>query len=412
MNEQQKFHSANRKKLRKLVGKDALIIISGNSFMQASNDRAFPFEQDSHFFYLTGVTEPEVTLVMDGDSEYLIIPERDATRTAFEGAIDTKSMKAVSGIDDIRIESVAWSALLERIANAKRVATTLPAPAYIAPYEMFTNPSRQRLLDRIQETDADTDTEIIDIRSEITNLRMVKSPYEIKMIKRAIKETGKLFKAIERKRQTATTETDLWAEITKITVKNQLTNAYEPIIASGQNANTLHYVKNNAPLDKTGMLLLDIGLRYQGYSADITRTISFSPTPRQQAVFDAVLAVHQYALTLLRPGITMREYETQVQEYMGEQLIALGLITENTREASRPYYPHATSHFLGIDVHDVADYERPLEPNMVLTVEPGIYITQENIGIRLEDDVVITRDGAKVLSDALPKTIHSLTIQS
>lgn len=403
------FHAKNRQKLRKKLGKKhELIVIAGNSLMQASADRAFPFEQDSHFFYLTGVTEPEVTLVMDGEDEYLIIPERDAVRTAFEGAIDADTMRLVSGIDRVLAEPEAWPTLRTRVQSLKKVATVAAPQAYIEHYEMFTNPSRQRLTNRL--TEAEPTLELYDIRAEITLLRMIKTPYELKMIKRAIKETAKLFKAIERVRGKATNEADLWAEISRITVKNQLTNAYEPIIASGQNAITLHYVKNNAPLDKEGMLLLDIGLRYQGYSADITRTISFKPTQRQYEVFGAVLAVHTYALSILKPAITMREYEDKVQEYMGEQLMQLGLIKENKKGLIREFYPHSTSHFLGIDVHDVGDYERPLAPNMVLTVEPGIYIKDENIGIRLEDDVVITKTGAKVLSDALPKSLRSLTM--
>lgn len=403
--QQRAFHTKNRQKLRK---KHELMIIAGNSFMQASNDNVFPFEQDSHFFYLTGVMEPEVTLVMDGDSEYLIIPERDVARTAFEGPIDVETMKQVSGIDTVITEPEAWPVLRRRLQAAKKVATTLAPPPYIERYEMFTNPSRQRLVDRMLEVQPALD--LHDIRKEITLLRMVKTPYELKMIKRAIKETVQLFKTIERVRTKAAYESDLEAEISRIRVKNQLQNAYEPIIASGKNAITLHYMKNNAPLDKQGMLLLDIGLRYKGYSADITRTISFAPTARQREVYEAVLAVHEYALSILKPGVTLREYEGKVEYCMGEQLIKLGLIKENKRDLIREFYPHSTSHFLGLDVHDVADYELKLKPNMVLTVEPGIYTKAENIGIRLEDDVVITKTGAKVLSNALPKSLSSLTI--
>ncbi len=409
MTEQAIFHTKVRAKLRKQV-KNELIIITGNSFMQLSNDRTFPFEQDSHFFYLTGSMEPEVMLVIDGELEYLVIPERDVVRTAFEGAIDTKAMMAVSGITIVKTAPEAWKELTARILQLNTVATVEAPPEYIEHYEMFTNPSRSRLLQQIRNIHSEVT--IDDLRPQITAQRMIKLPYEIKMIKQAIKETTKLFKAIERIRNKATYEHELWAEISKVTIKNQLTNAYEPIIASGKNALTLHYVKNNAPLDKTSMLLLDIGLRYQGYSADITRTISFAPSQRQQEVFDAVKAVHAFAVATLTPGITMKEYELEVQQYMGEQLVKLGLITEINKDSVRQYYPHATSHFLGIDVHDVGDYEQPFAPGMVLTVEPGIYIPEENIGIRLEDDVQIIKTGAKVLSDALPKRIDSLTIQS
>lgn len=405
INRQQAFHTKNRKKLSK---NHELVVIAGNSFLQASGDQAFPFVQDSHFLYLTGVIEPESVLVIDRGQEYIIIPDRDVSRTAFEGPIDVDTIKQVSGITDVRTEQQAWFTLVERLKEVAAVATLLPAPSYMPRYEMFANPSRARLIERFQEVNQDI--ELVDLRSEITLHRMIKAPYELGLIKQAIKETVKLFKAIERVRGRAKNEADLAAEISRITIKNQLVNAYPPIIASGQNAITLHYVKDNAPLDKAGMLLLDIGLQYRGYCADISRTISFAPTQRQQAVFDAVLAVHSFALSILRPGIMMREYETQVQDAMAAQLINLGLISENSKEAVRRYYPHATSHFLGIDVHDVADYELPLKSGMVLTVEPGIYIADESIGIRLEDDVVITKDGVKILTDALPKSLSSLTI--
>lgn len=405
LEQQRAFHSKNRKKLQK---NHDLIIISGNSFMQSSNDLAFPFEQDSHFYYLTGVTEPEVILIIDRDEEYLIIPDRDASRTAFEGAIDVQAIKQVSGIDNIKLAPEAWEGLSKRLSKVDTVAT-LEAPApYIEHYEMFTNPTRARLIEKIRQINQNI--EIVDLRPEITSMRMIKSSFEMKMISKAIKESFKLFKSTQKILSKSNHETDLAAEVAKIATKNQLKFAYEPIIASGRNALTLHYVKNNDPLDKSGVLLLDMGLKYNGYAADITRSVSLNPTNRQQEVFDAVLSVHTYAMSVLRPGITIPEYEAKVNEFMAEQLMRLGLINDSSKESIRKYYPHATSHFLGIDVHDVADYSRALEPGMVLTVEPGIYIPEENIGIRLEDDVLITKNGVKNLSSALPKRLDSLTI--
>lgn len=405
LEQQRTFHTKNRQKLAK---KHSLIIIAGNSFMQASNDNTFPFEQDSHFFYLTGINEPEVILVIDDGQEYLIVPDRNEARTAFEGPIDVAAIKSVSGIDNVKTLSEAWEGLQERLKNCQSVATLEAPQAYIEYFEMFTNPSRARLIAKIKE--ANPNIEITDLRADISRMRMVKSAYEIRMIKRAIKETVKLFKRIEKTRQNAKYESDLWAEVAKLTVKNQLKTAYEPIIASGKNAITLHYSKNNQPLDKNGVLLLDIGLRYNGYSADITRTISFEPTKRQQEVFDAVLAVQGFAVSTLKPGTTLKEYEAKVAEFMGKELIKLGLIKEASVQNIRKYYPHSTSHFLGIDVHDVADYTLPLRPGMVLTVEPGIYIPEEDIGIRLEDDVLVTKTGVINLSNKLPKRLDSLTM--
>jgi Xaa-Pro aminopeptidase len=154
------------------------------------------------------------------------------------------------------------------------------------------------------------------------------------------------------------------------------------------------------------LLLLDVGAEVNHYAADITRTVSISaPSRRQQAVFDAVLEVHAFALSLLRPGALMKENEQQIEQLMGEKLRELGLIKSIEHDEVRKYYPHATSHFLGLNVHDIGDYLRPLEPGMVLTVEPGIYIPEEAIGVRIEDDVLITADGYEILTDRLPRKL-------
>lgn len=408
------FYYGNRKKLRQTLNSKnefaELIVVTGHSFMQASADRAFPFEQDSSFFYFTGINEPETVLVIDGAAEYLIVPERSDAQITFEGALDTEHMANLSGVEMIHTATEGWQRLSKRLQELKSVATLEPPEKYIAHYEMFTNPSRQRLVKRMHEQVKDL--KIYDIRTHVAELRMIKTGYEINMIQRAIDETKKVFEAIEQKREEAEYEHDLLAEITYLTAKQQLRSAFNPIIASGGNASTLHYVKNNARIDKKGMLLLDIGMKCSGYSADISRTVSYEPTERQLAVYDAVLDVQNYALNLLKPGTVIKAYEESVRQYMGEQLQKLGLTQTISKEAIREYYPHSASHFLGLDTHDTADYKRPLAPGMVLTVEPGIYIRDEGIGIRLEDDIVITDDGNKVLTGALPKNISSLTIST
>jgi Xaa-Pro aminopeptidase len=169
----------------------------------------------------------------------------------------------------------------------------------------------------------------------------------------------------------------------------------------------LHNVVNTGALAADELVLVDVGAQVEQYAADITRTYSLnaSPSRRQQAVHAAVLEVQAFAFGLLRPGILLKDYEQQIEHYMGEKLRELGLIKTITHDEVRHFYPHATSHFLGLNVHDVGDYERTLEPGMVLTVEPGIYIQQEGIGIRIEDDVLITEKGIKILSNKLPRDL-------
>lgn len=405
------FYTNNRLRLRQQLKQhvtyQGVTVIAGHSLVQASADRALPFEQDSSFFYLTGLDIPGLVLVFDDAHEFLIIPQLSDVQKAFEGAIDTTEITALSGIEDVVEANEGWERLAKRIKTVSHVASATALESYIDRSGMFANPSRQRLLDAIAEIGQ---PEILDIRSTIATMRMIKSDYEVDMIEQAISYTGQLFGIIEQLRGTVANERDLAAAITAHRVGLGLVDAYEPIIAGGSNAVTLHYVKNNAPLLADEQLLLDIGLKYRGYSADISRTVASKPTERQQAVYDATLLVQQAAIALLKPGLGFKEYEDAVTEVMGEQLMQLGLITKPTHEAIRKHYPHSTSHFLGIDVHDVGDYRKLLEAGVVMTVEPGIYIPEEGIGVRIEDDLLITQDGSRNLSKQLPKNIRSLTI--
>jgi Xaa-Pro aminopeptidase len=161
-------------------------------------------------------------------------------------------------------------------------------------------------------------------------------------------------------------------------------------------------VSNDGQLSADELVLLDVGAECDHYAADLTRTVSMgSPSRRQQLVYDAVLEVHAHAIGLLKPGVILKEYEKQVEAFMGECLRELGLIKSIDPEAVRTFYPHSTSHFLGLTAHDAGLYDQPLEAGMVLTVEPGIYIADEALGIRVEDDVLITNDGNRMLSDRL-----------
>jgi Xaa-Pro aminopeptidase len=168
----------------------------------------------------------------------------------------------------------------------------------------------------------------------------------------------------------------------------------------------MHYITNQAPLSADELVVLEVGAEVEHYSADIARTVSMStPSRRQQVIHETVLEVQEFARNLLKPGTLLREYEDEVAVFMGEKLRELGLIKTISDENVRMYFPHRTSHFLGLNTHDVGDYDRPIEPGVVLTVEPGIYIPEEGIGVRIEDDVLITSHGNKILSNKLPRAL-------
>jgi len=270
---------------------------------------------------------------------------------------------------------------------------------------MYSNPARERLVRHMKQHG--DELELLDIAPHMAKLRMVKQPLEIQAIQRAIDITAATIKQLTRPSNLAKyaheyeIEADLYRGFRRAGSQG---HAFDPIVAAGKNAATIHYMANNSPLDASDLLTLDVGAAYDHYAADVTRTVSLGgkPSKRQRAIYDAVADVQQYAYGLLKPGVLLAEYEQDVEAYMGEKLRELGLIKTIERDQVRKYYPHAASHHLGLNVHDVDMHDRVLEENMVITVEPGIYIPEEGIGVRIEDDVRITSTGIEILTHALP----------
>jgi Xaa-Pro aminopeptidase len=184
-------------------------------------------------------------------------------------------------------------------------------------------------------------------------------------------------------------------------------DAWTPIIGAGKNSCILHSSERRTRLQRNDLVVIDIGADVEHYCADITRSyvLGGKPSMRQQAVYDAVLETHSYGCSLQQPGSLIRENERLVEAFIGRKMMALGLITQSERSAIRKYFPHATSHYLGLDPHDAGDYDQPLQAGMVVTVEPGIYIPEEEIGIRIEDDVLITESGNVIMSEGIPRTL-------
>ena len=403
------FFAANRERLRQLFTGTAPIVLAANGLLQRAGDEAYPFHQDRSFWYLTGIDEPDVVLVMDKGKEYLIVPDRTAVREAFDGAVSREQLAVQSGIQDIKGEKEGWKQLAARLKKVQHVATLAASPKYIDVYGLYTNPARAQLIDRMKEIHSGA--ELLDLRQHLLRMRMVKQPIELQALQKAIDITLDTLREVTRPSTLAkyAYEYELEADITRgFRRRGAAGHAFEPIVAAGRRACTLHYQANNASLASDELIVLDVGARYNFYAADITRTVaSRQPSRRQQQVHEAVMQVQDYAYSLLKPGVMIREYEEQVEAFMGEKLRELGLIKSITRETVRSvYFPHATSHFLGLDAHDAGDYDHPLEPGVVLTVEPGIYIPEEGIGIRIEDNAVITDTGIEVMSSRSPRDLY------
>lgn len=398
------FFTANRSRLRDLFTGTAPIVLTANGLIQQAGDEAYPFHQDASFWYFTGCNDPDVIFVLDKDKEYFIIPQRSAVQITFDGALNIPNLKRLAGVDTVMDEQEGWRRLGARLGKVKHAATLPSHPSYIEQLGMYANPARRRLIDRMKSYNEQL--ELLDISQHVGRLRMVKQPVELAAMQHAIDITCLSLRDALRpaRRQRYRFEYEVEAEIARgFRRRGADGHAFAPIVAGGERACTIHNVRNSSPLVADELLLCDVGAAYSHYAADITRTISLgAPTRRQMSVLETVRDVHDYALSILKPGVIMSEYEQQVEQFMGEKLRELGLVKSIDHESVRRYYPYLTSHFLGIAVHDAGVYDRPLEPNVVLTVEPGINITEEGIGVRLEDDVLITSDGNRVLSAALP----------
>lgn len=402
------FFIGNREKLRQLFTGTAPIVVSANGLLQQAADEPYPFHQDRSFWYLTGIDEPGVILVMDKGKEYLIVPVRETVREKFDGALDLDAMRRVSGIQDIVFAKEGWKRLTSRLKKAQHVATLGASPRFIDFLDMYTNPARADLIQKIK--DINPGLELLDLRTHLSRMRMVKQQVEIEAMQRAIDITTATIKEITRPKQFAkyAYEYEIEADLTRgFRRRGGEGHAFTPIVASGERTCTMHHVRNNAALASGELVILDVGAQKDFYASDISRTfvIGDKVSRRQQQVYDAVVAAQEYAYSILKPGVVLRDYEKQMETFVGEKLRELNLIKTIDSESVREYFPHATSHFLGLDTHDAGDYDHPFEPGVVITVEPGIYIPSENLGVRIEDDVLITADGVVNLSAKLPRTL-------
>lgn len=402
------FFRGNRERLKALFSGTAPIVITANGLMQKGSDESLPFHQDRSFWYLTGVDEPDVILVMDKEKEYLIVPRRGDVKEKFDGAVNFEELERKSGISEIYDDKRGWKKLESRMKKVKHVATLAAPPKYIDLWGMYTNPSRAELIYKLKNLN--DSIELLDLREHMSRLRMIKQEPEINAIQKAIDITVDVIKEISRpsKLTKYAYEYEIEADLTRgFRRRGARGHGFTPIIASGKRACTLHNITNDGQLASDELVTIDVGAEYDHYTADISRTLSISgnPSRRQQAVYEAVIEAQEYAFSLLKPGVELKEYEKQMEAFVGEKLRELALIKTIEREYVRKFFPHATSHFLGLDAHDAGDGERPLEPGIVLTVEPGIYIPEEEIGVRIEDDVLITADGIKVLTSNLPREL-------
>ena len=396
--------SRNRDRLRGLLKPDSMVVLHANDIYPTNADGTLPFKQNSDLFYLTGVDQEETTLVlMPGaaeaqDREVLFVKETSETLAIWEGQKLTKERaRAVSGIQ--RVEwAHSFEGFLQRCAPQVQRIYLSSNEHLRASVVVETRNARF-----IKECQCRYPLHRYERLSPLLHrLRVLKDAEEIRLLQHACDITGAGFHRLLGFIRPGVGEWEIEAELSHEFLRRGSRGfAYPPIIGSGANACVLHYVDNDQICQAGELVLLDVAAEYAGWNADLTRTVPVSGrfTPRQRAVYDAVLRVLRAANDLLRPGTKPADYQQSVIGIMERELVGLGLISARDAKAQGPdkplvkkYFMHGTSHHLGLDVHDVSPPHEPYAAGMVLTIEPGIYIREEGLGIRLENDVVIGPD--------------------
>lgn len=393
------FFTNNRERVYDLL-KGGILVVPAYGQMQRSNDTAFKFEQEANFWYLTGINHPGWLLLMDGKRRrsWLVAPRVEGRHELFDGSLQHADATQQSGINDIidQREADSW---LRQASRSHPLAYTVDIPPYADHFGFYMNPSVRETKEKLSRIF----TKVEDFRLELSRLRAIKQPREIEALQAAIDLTINAFEEVRTNISSYRYEYEIEADFThRFRRAGAEGHAYDPIVAAGPNACTLHYLHNDSQLKKGQMVLLDVAARHHGYAADITRTYAFgAPTKRQKQVHEAVVNAQREIIKLLGPGIPLDQYQKDVDVIMQNALIDLKLITSADDPAYQTYFPHSVSHGLGVDVHDSLGRPRTLSAGMVLTVEPGIYIPEEGIGVRIEDDILITNDGHKNLSAKL-----------
>jgi Xaa-Pro aminopeptidase len=414
-----------RRLLMRLMGRDSIAIVPAAPVRLRNNDVEYAYRQDSDFFYLTGFGEPEsVAVLMPGRAHaefVLFVRDRDAERETWDGRrAGTDGAIRDHGADDAFPIGDIDEILPGLMENRAKVF-----------YAMGTHPEfDQRVVGWVNGLRAQAKhgrhppLEFVALDHVLHDMRLYKSRGELELMREAARIGVMAHRRAMRACRPGRSEYEIAAEIVHEFRSHNADTSYQPIVGGGANSCILHYRENDRPLRDGDVLLIDAGCEFQCYASDITRTFPVNGrfTPEQRAVYEVVLQANQAAIARVRPGNSWNAPHEAAVRVITQGLVKLGLLKGRVAAlersgAYRRFFMHRTGHWLGMDVHDVGDYKlgdewRVLEPGMVLTIEPGIYIPAgvrgvprglRNIGIRIEDDVVVTRDGCEVLTAAAPK---------
>jgi len=454
-------YASRRAALAKAIGPDSMLILMSPEPAQRNGDVDWPFRQEDSLLYLTGLEEPETSLVLvPGETEHseiVFTRDSDPMRELWTGRIPTRDeVKAKSGVREVAsserfrgfltaaMEGWSWGgaprsyagpglpAWLTRVREGRAVVWTI-----LEARGFGDEPTPElALVDELRRSYPEL--EFRDAFPLLTGMRMIKSPAEVANVQRAIDATVAAQKAAMRRVRSAKHEYEVQATI-EFTFRDSgaCCWAFPSIVAAGRNATILHYQSNNDPIVPGGLLLTDIGAEVEGYAADVTRTYPQSGrfSAEQRAIYEAVFRAQSASIALMKPGTPMRDVQAEAVRVLGEDLLRIGLVSKNEADQVRWYFPHGLGHHLGLRTHDVNDRTAPLAAGMIVTNEPGLYIRSaavrdgaafralpeddrkkieealakyDGIGVRIEDDILVTDGEPRNLSAGAPRTVAEI----
>ncbi len=408
------FFYERRQKLAKLLDPGSVALIFGSHQMPRNGDQFFPYRQNSDFFYLSGIEQEKSILLLAPHAaqkefrEVLFILRPNKTLEIWEGhKLTPDEATGISGIEQVRFLEDFEMLLHAIMLETQTVLINLPELPKFKPdvrsrdYEYLSKLRQDYPLHNFER-----------LAPLLLPLRLIKTPAEIDKIREACAITHQAFLSVLKQCRPGMKEYEIEALITYEFIRHGAAgHAYAPIIAGGANACVLHYIENDGECRDGDLLLMDFGAEYGNYAADLSRTIPVNGkfTNRQREVYEANLRVFEFAKSLMKPGTTINQIHSEVCSRWEEEHIGLGLYSREKADMHTgdsklwfDYYMHGTSHFIGLDVHDVGNKEIRLEPGMVLSCEPAIYIAAEGLGIRLENDILITGEGHEDLMEGIP----------
>jgi len=415
-----KLFVRNRQRFFKQLKANSIAVFNSNDFMPTSADGSHPFVQQTDIFYLSGIDQEETVLVICPDApdekqkEILFIKETNEQIATWEGQKYTKEQaQDISGIKTIHWTSELYTILRTLVVQSENIYLNtnehLRAAVTVETRDMrFVRWCRQAFPLHNYER----------LAPIMNDLRAVKSSLEIELIKEVCDITEKAFRRLLGFIRPGVWEYEVEAEIVHEFMRNRSRGpVFETIVASGIDSCTLHYVRNDKQCNDGDLVLIDFGAEYANFASDVTRTVPVNGefSKRQKEVYNAVLKIQKAAIKMLKPGNTLEKYQKDVSKLVEAELIRLGVLkkaeVKKQSEDSplyKKFFPHGTSHHLGLDVHDYGDKYRKFVPGMVLTCEPGIYIRDEAIGVRIENDILITKNEPIDLTETIPREVEEI----